>query len=72
MVREKSRKNKFFKVSERSGNSVFWFIVHKFFQDFEMHFLLEKMKSMLQGKQSNQFDTVRLTLCSSCGQWFLL
>ena len=29
-VREKSGKNKFFKVSERSGNSVFWFIVHKF------------------------------------------
>ena len=43
MVSEKSGKNKIFKVreksrkifdiikvSERSGNSVFWFIVHKF------------------------------------------
>ena len=28
-----------------------------FLQDFEMHFLLEKMKSMLQSKQSDQFDT---------------
>ena len=40
-----------------------------FFQDFEMHFLSEKMKSMLQSKQSDQFDTLRLTR-SSCGQWF--
>ena len=28
-----------------------------FLQDFEMHFLSEKMKSMLQSKQSDQFDT---------------
>ena len=27
------------------------------------------MKSMLQSKQSDQFDTLRLTR-SSCGQWF--
>ena len=40
-----------------------------FLQDFEMHFLSEKMKSMLQSKQSDQFDTLRLTR-SSCGQWF--
>ena len=26
-----------------------------------MHFLSEKMKSMLQSKQSDQFDTLRLT-----------
>ena len=26
-----------------------------------MHFLLEKMKRMLQSKQSDQFDTLRLT-----------
>ena len=32
-----------------------------FFQDFEMHFLSEKMKSMLQSKQSNHFDALRLT-----------
>ena len=32
-----------------------------FLQDFEMHFLWEKMKSMLQSKQSDQFDTVFLT-----------
>ena len=32
-----------------------------FFQDFEMHFLSEKMKSMLQSKQSNEYDTLRLT-----------
>ena len=36
-----------------------WFI--SFLQDFEMHFLSEKIKSMLQSKQSNQFDTLRLT-----------
>ena len=40
-----------------------------FLQDFERHFLLEKMKSMLQSKQSDQFDTLRL-IRSSCGQWF--
>ena len=40
-----------------------------FLQGFERHFLLEKMKSMLQSKQSDQFDTLRLTR-SSCGQWF--
>ena len=59
MVREKSGKNEKFsrsgksqvkifdivKVSEKSGNSIFRFIV-SFLQDFEMHFLLEKMKSM--------------------------
>ena len=27
-----------------------------------MHFLSEKMKSMLQSKQRDQFDTLRLTL----------
>ena len=32
-----------------------------FLQGFEMHFLSEKMKSMLQSKQSDQFDTLRLT-----------
>ena len=32
-----------------------------FLQDFVMHFLSEKMKSMLQSKQSNQFNTLRLT-----------
>ena len=31
-----------------------------FLQDFVMHFLLEKMKSTLQSKQSNQFDALRL------------
>ena len=30
-------------------------------QDFEMHFLLEKIKTMLQRKQTDQFDTLRLT-----------
>ena len=29
-------------------------------QDFEMNFLLEKMKTMLQSKQSDQFDTLHL------------
>ena len=32
-----------------------------FLEDFELYFLLEKTKSMLQSKQSNQFDTLRLT-----------
>ena len=32
-----------------------------FLQDFEMHFLSEKMKSTLQSKQSDQFQTLRLT-----------
>ena len=32
-----------------------------FLQDFEMRFLSEKMKSMLQSKQSDQFDTLRVT-----------
>ena len=50
-------------VSEKSGNSVFQFIVHKFSSGVkEMHFLSEKMKRMLQSKQSDQFDTLRLTL----------
>ena len=40
-------------------------------QEFEMHFLLEKMKSMLQSKQSDQYDTLCLTR-DSCGQWFSL
>ena len=40
------------KVSEKTGISVFWFIVHKLIQDFEMHFLSEKAKRMLQSKQS--------------------
>ena len=30
-------------------------------QDFEMHFLLEKMKSILQSKQSDQYNTLCLT-----------
>ena len=33
-----------------------------FLEDFELYFLLEKTKSMLHSKQSNQFDTLRLTL----------
>ena len=32
-----------------------------FLEDFEIHCLSEKMKSMLQSKQSDQFDTLRLT-----------
>ena len=32
-----------------------------FLEDFELYFLLEKTKSLLQSKQSNQFDTLRLT-----------
>ena len=32
-----------------------------FLEDFELYFLLEKTKSMLQSKESNQFDTLRLT-----------
>ena len=72
MVREKSG-NLFdiVKVSEKSGNSVFLFIVHKFssfLQDFEMHFLSENTKSMPQSKQSDQHSTSNT--CSSCGQWF--
>ena len=50
------------KVSEKSGNSVLWFIQFiSFLQDLEMRFLSEKMKSMLQSKQSDQFDTLHLT-----------
>ena len=71
-VREKSG-NLFdiVKVSEKSGNSVFLFIVHKFssfLQDFEMHFLSENTTSMPQSKQSDQHSTSNT--CSSCGQWF--
>ena len=47
------------KVSETSGNSVFRFMVRKF--SLRLHFRSEKMKSMLQSKQSDQFDTLRLT-----------
>ena len=36
------------KVSEKSGNYVFGFQFISFLQDFEMHFHLETMKSMLQ------------------------
>ena len=61
------------KVSEKSGNSVFRFILHKFSSRFWNHFLLEKTKRMLQSK------TVKWSIwhstpetCSSCGQWFLL
>ena len=32
-----------------------------FLQDFEMHFLSETMNSMLQNKQSDQFDALHLT-----------
>ena len=32
-----------------------------FFAPYEMYFLSEKMKSMLQNKQSDQFDTLRQT-----------
>ena len=64
-VREFSKKSeKIFdivRVSEKSGNSVFPFIVHKFSSIFEMHFLLENTKSILQSKQSDQFDTLCLT-----------
>ena len=38
------------KVSEKSGNSVFRFILHKFSSRFWNHFLLEKTKRMLQSK----------------------
>ena len=48
------------KVSEKSGNSVFRSILHKFSSRFWNHFLLEKMKRMLQSKQSDQFDTLHL------------
>ena len=65
-VREKSGKIfDIVKVSEKSGNSVFLFIV---FIDFEMHFLSENTKSMPQSKQSDQHSTSNT--CSSCGQWF--
>ena len=37
------------------------YIFISFLEDFELYFLLEKTKSMLQSKQSNQFDTLRLT-----------
>ena len=47
------------KVSETSGNSVFRFMVRKF--SLRLHFRSEKMKSMPQSKQSDQFDTLRLT-----------
>ena len=38
----------------------FCFPVYSYLQDFEIHFLSEKTKSMLQSKQSDQFDTLRL------------
>ena len=61
------------KVSEKTGISVFRFIVHKLIQDFEMHFLSEKTKRMLQSKQSDQFDTLRLThVVVVASQWFSL
>ena len=46
--------------SQRILFSSFLFI--SFLQDFEMRFLSEKMKSMLQSKQSDQFDILRLRL----------
>ena len=62
-VREKSGKTENFlrsgkifdivKVSEKSGNSVFWFTVHKFSFTLKYFFFRKKRKSMLQIKQSN-------------------
>ena len=49
--------------SVKSQGSLFYGLQFiSFPQDFEMHFLLEKMKSMLQSKQSDQYDTLCLTL----------
>ena len=61
-------------ILSKSGNSVFRFILHKFSSRFWNHFLLEKTKRMLQSKQSDQFDTLRLRhlvvvvsgFCSEC------
>ena len=61
-VREGSAKIfDFVKVSEKSGNFVFRFIVHKFSSRFWSVFSFRNAKSILQSKQSNQFDTLCLT-----------
>ena len=52
------------KVSERSENSFFQFIVHKFSSRLWNAFSFgkdEKVVSMLQSKQRDQFDTLRVT-----------
>ena len=43
----KSGKRQVIYFSEKSGNSVFLFIVVSFLQAFEVHLLLEKMKGRL-------------------------
>ena len=61
-VSEKSGKNETFLRSGKSQGILFsglWLI--SFLQDFEKHFLSEKMKSILQSQQGDQFDTLCLT-----------
>ena len=72
-VREKSGKIfDIIKVSEKSGNSVFWFIVHKFSSRFWNAFSFGKDEKYAakQAKQSIWLSTS--DICSSCGQWFSL
>ena len=49
------------KVSEKLGNSVFRFIANKSSFRFFITFFLGKTKCMLQSKETDEFDTRRLT-----------
>ena len=72
-VREKSGKIfDIVKVSEKSGNSVFRFIVHKFTSRLCNTFSFGKYEknAAKQAKRSIWHSTP--DTCSSCGQWFLL
>ena len=67
-VREKSGKIfDIIKVSEKSGNSVFWFIVHKFSSRFcnAFSFGKDEKYAAKQAKQSIWHSTS--DTCSSCG-----
>ena len=60
------------KVSEKSGNSVFWFIIHKFSSRLWHAFSFGKNETYAakQAKRSIWHSTP--DTCSSCGQWFSL
>ena len=59
------------KVSEKSGNSVFWFIVHNFSSRFWNAFSFGKDKKYGARQEKRSIDTTSDT-CGSCDQWFSL
>ena len=75
MVRETSGKIfDIVKVSEKLGNSVFWFIVHKFSSRFwnALFFFWKRQKVCCKAREAISIWHSSSDTCSSCGQWFLL